>query len=238
MKVGESIESIRSAVEKLRQGEFVLIHDADERENETDFVIASEFVTAESIRYMRKEGGGLIFLMISNDIAQKLQLPFLSDLYADLEDKYPVLKRLIADDIPYDTKSSFSVYINHRDTFTGITDKDRSLTIAEFAHLSKQLSGKTDKEILDLFGSRFRSPGHVPICVASKQPLTSRFGHTELSTALLTMAGLTPVASGCEIMGDDGKALSKEKARKLAQNHDFAFVEGEEIIQSWDEWSK
>ncbi|MFO7913771.1 MAG: 2-oxo acid dehydrogenase subunit E2, partial [Desulfotignum sp.] len=63
-------------------------------------------------------------------------------------------------------------------------------------------------------------------------------GHTELSTALLQMAGLHPVASGCEIMGDDGNALSKKKAQKLAEEHGFVFIEGEDIIQSWNQWSR
>ncbi len=238
MQAGESIKAIQHALDKLRQGEFVLIHDADDRENETDFVIAAEFVKDDSIRFIRKNGGGLIFLMISHEIAEGFQLPFLSDLFADVQQEYPVLKHLIADDIPYDTKSSFSLYINHRDTFTGITDKDRSLTISSFAELTKKLSTFSTDEALQAFGKQFRSPGHVPICVASEKPLTSRFGHTELSTALLKMAGLHPVASGCEIMGDDGNALSKKKAQKLAEEHGFVFIEGEDIIQSWNQWSR
>jgi len=53
-------------------------------------------------------------------------------MYSCINDRYPVLKELIANDIPYDSKSSFSLYINHRDTFTGITDIDRSLTMKKF----------------------------------------------------------------------------------------------------------
>ncbi len=238
MQAGESIEAIRNAVEQLRQGQFVLIHDADDREDETDFVIAAEFVTADHIRFMRKNGGGLIFLMVSHDIGKHIRLPFLSDIFSDIQQKYPVLKAVIANDIPYDTKSSFSIYINHRKTFTGITDEDRSLTISEFARLVKTFSEKSTDEALQLFGRNFRSPGHVPICLASKKPLTNRFGHTELSTALLTMAGLTAVASGCEIMGDQGTALSKQKAKELADSYGFAFVEGKEIVKSWKQWSK
>ncbi|NIP34063.1 MAG: 3,4-dihydroxy-2-butanone-4-phosphate synthase, partial [Thermoplasmata archaeon] len=59
-----------------------------------------------------------------------------------------------------------------------------------------------------LYGQSFRAPGHVPICVASEQPLRNRFGHTELSVALLLMGGLPPVAVGCEMMSDDGGSLS------------------------------
>ena len=107
--MGEFIERIEKALADLQQGKFVLIYDDDRREGETDLVIASEFVAPESIRTMRKDGGGLIFLMTANEIAQKLKLPFLADLFSDVEGRYPVLKELTANDIPYDTKSSFSL---------------------------------------------------------------------------------------------------------------------------------
>ena len=52
--------------------------------------------------------------MISSEIGESFQLPFLSDLFTQVESEFPVLSQLIADDIPYDSKSSFSLYINHR----------------------------------------------------------------------------------------------------------------------------
>lgn len=88
-----------------------------------------------------------------------------------------------------------------------------------------------------LFGSNFRAPGHVPICVSSEKPLKTRFGHTELSIAMLTMAGLTPVAVGCEMMADDGGSLPKEDARAYAEAHDAPFLEGREVIERWRQWS-
>jgi len=230
------IDTIKQALNDLKSGKFILVYDSDAREGETDFFIASEFVTPNSIRTMRKDGGGLIFLMISYEIATTFHLPFLSDLYTHIEKDYPVLQKLIANDIPYDTKSSFSLYINHRKTFTGITDNDRSLTIKRFAEIAKEKNKNNSP--LDILGKEFRSPGHVPICVASEKPLSNRFGHTELSVALLTMAGLNPVASGCEIMGDNGKALSKTETKKYAKDHGLCFLEGKKIIEAWNTWSK
>ena len=107
--MGEFIENISKAVTDLQNGKFVLIYDDDDREGEADIVMASEFVAPESIRTMRKDGGGLIFLMTSSEIADKLKLPFLADLFLDVDGKYPVLKELIPNDIPYDSKSSFSL---------------------------------------------------------------------------------------------------------------------------------
>jgi len=187
---------------------------------------------------MRKDGGGLIFLMIAGEIAKKLKLPFLADMYAHIDDKYPVLKEVVPNDIPYDTKSSFSLYINHRDTFTGITDIDRSLTMKRFSDLSKKIEHINDGMATKMFGKEFRSPGHVPICVASEHLLDSRKGHTELVISMMKMANLAPIGSGCEIMGDDGRALSKIKAKKYAEKNNLTFIEGKEIVKAWKKWSK
>jgi 3,4-dihydroxy 2-butanone 4-phosphate synthase len=236
--LGEFIKNIQKAISDLGKGKFILIFDDASRECETDLVIASQFTTPQSIKTMRKDGGGLIFLMISKEIANKLKLPFLSDLYSDINNKYPVLKSLVPNDIPYDTKSSFSLYINHRKTFTGITDIDRSLTMKKFADLAKNIENLNDDLALTLFGKEFRSPGHVPICIASEKLLNQRRGHTELVISILKMANLIPVGSGCEIMGDNGKALEKEKAKQYALNHNLVFLEGKEIIEEWKKWSK
>jgi 3,4-dihydroxy 2-butanone 4-phosphate synthase len=222
----------------LQQGKFVLVFDNESREGETDFVIASQFITPDAVKRMRKEGGGLIFLMTASTIAQTLQLPFLADLFSDVSDRYPVLKGLTPNDIPYDTKSSFSLYINHRKTFTGITDNDRSLTMKKFAEPANDIEGMETTTAMKHFGKEFRSPGHIPICVASKQLLKERKGHTELVVALLQMAGLTQVGSGCEIMGDNGRSLPKEDARRYAEKNKFTFLEGNEIVRAWMKWSK
>ena len=220
----------------MQKGKFILIFDDDKREGETDIVMASEFVKPESIKTMRKDGGGLIFLMTSKQIADKLELPFLAEMYNCIEDKYPVLKELAPNDIPYDSKSSFSLYINHRDTFTGITDIDRTLTMTKFAELSKKIQDTNDIVSTKMFGKEFRSPGHVPICVAAEKLLDERRGHTELVVSILEMAGLSLAGSGCEIMGDNGKALSKEKAKQYAEDNNLVFLEGKEIIEAWKKW--
>jgi 3,4-dihydroxy 2-butanone 4-phosphate synthase len=236
--MGDRITAIQQAIKSLQDGRFILIYDNESRESETDLVVASQFITPEAIKRMRQDGGGLIFLMVSNDAAQKLQLPFLSDLFSNVSKQYPVLKELVPNDIPYDTKSSFSLYINHRKTFTGITDNDRSLTMKKFADLVDTIKNHESKTALKEFGKEFRSPGHIPICVASEKLLSERKGHTELVISLLEIAGLTPVGSGCEIMGEHGKALPKEDAKRYAEKNNFVFLEGNDIVQAWKQWSK
>ena len=235
---GESISMIQDAIESLRNGHFILIYDNDSRESETDLVLASQLITPNTIKQMRKDGGGLIFLMVSNSAAKKLQLPFLSDLFSDVSTQYSIFKELIPNDIPYDTKSSFSLYINHRKTFTGITDNDRSFTMKKFAELVNTIKKQDSITAVKEFGKEFRAPGHIPICIASEKLLNERKGHTELVISLLEMAGLTPVGSGCEIMGDNGKAMPKEDAKKYAEKNNLIFLEGNDIVKAWKKWSK
>ncbi|WP_456475467.1 3,4-dihydroxy-2-butanone-4-phosphate synthase [Candidatus Pyrohabitans sp.] len=219
---------VRQAMAALKRGEMVLIFDGEGREEETDLVAAAQFVTPEHIRTMRKHGGGLICTALHPAIARELGLPFLSDVLSSAAANFPVLNALEANDIPYDERSSFSITINHRRTFTGITDADRALTIRELARLAS-LNG----EKRSLFGRNFRSPGHVILLRASDGLVRSRRGHTELSVALTEMAGLIPIATICEMMGDDGLALSRREAKRYAERHGLVFLEGEEIMHAY-----
>jgi 3,4-dihydroxy 2-butanone 4-phosphate synthase len=216
------MRKLEDALDALRKGELILIYDGEGRERETDLVIGSQFVTPWHVRTMRKDGGGLICVAIHPRIAETLGIPFLVDVW-----KYRVLKELKANDIPYDEKSSFSITVNHRKTFTGITDKDRALTIRELSGIGENtLNGYDPGE----FGRNFRSPGHVVLLRAARGLLEKRQGHTELSVELMQRAGLTPMATICEMLGDDGGSLPPEHAREYAEEHGLAYLEGREII--------
>jgi 3,4-dihydroxy 2-butanone 4-phosphate synthase len=108
----------------------------------------------------------------------------------------------------------------------------------KFAELTKRIEKSNNGKATKMFGKEFRSPGHIPICIASKNLLNDRTGHTELVVSLLKMARITPVGSGCEIMGDNGKALSKIESKKYAKDNGLIFLEGKEIIKAWKKWSK
>jgi 3,4-dihydroxy 2-butanone 4-phosphate synthase len=234
------MDTIERAQEALRKGKFILIFDSDSRERETDMCIASEHVTYESVRTLRKEAGGLICTTVPAESWQKLELPFLAELFAESYERHPVLSRLKPNDLPYDTKSAFSLTINHRRTFTGIPDGDRALTISEFAKLGKKLEGMGRDEAMDEFGKAFRAPGHVFLLNSQPGLLNDRSGHTELSTGLMKMGSMYPSATICEMMGDDGKALPKERAQEYARHHGLEFLEGAEIIRAWksSKWSR
>ena len=230
--------TVMRALEELRTGRFVLVYDADGREEETDMVIASESVTSAAIRTMRRDAGGLVCTTADPRIRESLGLPFLTEVFMGMADQYPVMKGLTPNDIPYDVKSAFSITINHRRTFTGITDDDRALTVKEFAELSRKAIAQEDGWGKREFGRNFRAPGHVHLLNTTDRILETRFGHTELSTALVTMAGLVPSATVCEMMGDDGKALPKPAARSYAEAHGLVYLEGAEVVAAWKEFQR
>jgi 3,4-dihydroxy 2-butanone 4-phosphate synthase len=229
---------VTTAIEQLKNGKPILIFDNDDREAETDLVVASEFITPEIVRRFRKDGGGLICTTVPPIFRKKLGLPYLSEIFYNNGHKQSVLSELIPNDIPYDEISTFSITINHRKTFTGITDKDRALTISEFANMIPEVLDSSDDDAVKMFGKQFRSPGHVHLLIASDNLLQKRFGHTELSTAMIFMAELKGSATICEMMGDDGNSLTKAEARKYGELHNLPFIEGKEVIEAWKAWSK
>jgi 3,4-dihydroxy 2-butanone 4-phosphate synthase len=219
----EKMNNIEKAMNNLKNGKIILIYDSDDREGETDMVVASEKITPTHIRTMRKDGGGLICTAIHPDFCKSIGIPFMVDVLDYASEKFPILKELYPNDIPYDEKSSFSITINHRETFTGITDNDRALTVKKFTELCME------KRFND-FGKEFRAPGHMVLLRAADGLLKSRKGHTEMTVALAEMAGLTPIATICEMMGDDGNAMSKSETKKYAEKHNLIYLSGEELI--------
>ena len=225
--------ALQKALQELKNGKIVLVYDADGREEETDMVIASESVTPAAVRILRKDAGGLVCTTADARIQKALGLPFMTELYLGMAEHYPVMRGLIPNDIPYDVKSAFGITINHRKTFTGITDNDRALTIREFASLAKRALTAEDGWAKREFGKNFRAPGHVHLLNTAEKILETRFGHTELATALVMMAGMVPSATVCEMMGENGKALSKREAKAYAKGLGLVFLEGAEIIEAW-----
>ncbi len=229
--------SIEKALDAIRNGKIILIYDFDDRERESDMTVASEFVTYDKITQMREDAGGLLCTTTPNKLAKDIGLPFLSDVFWDVGEKYPLLRKMAPSDIPYDrTKSSFGITINHRKTYTGIPDKDRALTIKRYAEVIFQ--DKDPKEIAEDLGKEFRAPGHVHLLNTSEKILTDRHGHTELATAMMYMAGVKPSATICEMMGHDGNSRSKEDCYKYAEEHGMPIVNGTQIIEAWNIYKK
>jgi len=227
-KLYGSSSTLKDAIIALKKGKIVLIHDSDNREDETDMVIVAQHVTPDCIRTMRKVAGGLICVAIIFDIASKLGLPYMYEILQLASEKYPNLLELVNSQASYG-RSAFSISVNHRRTFTGINDFDRAFTIKEIARLCNIAIQEYDN-VEYQFVSNFRAPGHVQLLIASNGLISKRVGHTELSVYLAQLADLTPVTVICEMLDDKThRSLSTQSAQDYAKIHDIPFIEGYEI---------
>ncbi|MCY4489906.1 MAG: 3,4-dihydroxy-2-butanone-4-phosphate synthase [Thaumarchaeota archaeon] len=215
--------TLESGLESLKRGEFVLLFDSAGRENEIDMVAAAEFVTPEHVARMRQHAGGLLCISVENSLACSLGLRYMHEILAG---QLGPDKEMVMGLAPYGDHPTFSIPINHYQTYTGITDKDRALTIQEFAGLC-YVDNKKKK-----FASSFKTPGHVPLLIASRGLLHERKGHTEMSVYLAQLAGLKPVTAICEMMdAQTYAALSLDKAHKYASQNGIPLIDGKELLE-------
>jgi 3,4-dihydroxy 2-butanone 4-phosphate synthase len=218
--------TLDEAITSLKRGEFVLLYDSGKRENEVDMVVAAQFVTPEHISRMRQNAGGLICLAIGDSFAKLLNLQYMHHILSRSSDVDADSKQMIMGTAPYGDHPTFSISINHKQTYTGITDKDRALTIKEMANLYQSNNAKKE------FISSFATPGHVPLLLASNGLLAKRQGHTEMSVYLAELAKLTPVTAICEMMdAQTYSALSVEKAQMFAKENAIPFIDGKELLE-------
>ena len=66
--------TIEDAIEDIRQGKFVVVVDAADRENEGDLTIAAQFATPEAINFMAMHARGLICLCLTEQRCDELAL--------------------------------------------------------------------------------------------------------------------------------------------------------------------
>ncbi|RQH01966.1 3,4-dihydroxy-2-butanone-4-phosphate synthase [Natrarchaeobius oligotrophus] len=215
--VDRSADSLEEALASLEAGEPVLVHDAADREGETDVIYHADAVTPNAVARMRNDAGGLVCAALGHEVADAFDLPF----YTEVIDHPATTDH----DLGYDERSSFSLTVNHRDTYTGITDNDRSRTIRALAD-----AAAAPHEVD--FAAEFRTPGHVHLLKAAPDLLAQREGHTELGVALAEAADLPPAVVVCEMLDDEtGEALSPVDARAYASRHDFPYLEGRQVLE-------
>lgn len=223
-------ESLQRAVNSLRQGNFVLLHDSKSRENEVDLVVSAEKITPANVCQLRKDAGGLLCVAISHTVSERLGLGYLHDIFNASSSRYPILRDLAEEREAYGDKPAFSITVNHRRTFTGVTDQDRALTISRLGQIAKKALVSPESAAAE-FVQEFKAPGHVYVLLESEGSLASRRGHTELSVYLCKLAGITPAAAICEML--DGKthhALSVDEAMSYAKEHNLSIIDGEMLL--------
>jgi len=232
--------SVAAAVDAFTRGDPVMVFDSAYRERETDLLWPAATASPEVVRRLRKDCGGLLFLAIGNEVGEKFGLPWLQDIHThpSLLGENPVLGQLITNDLQYDNRSAFTLSLNHRETYTGITDKDRSLTTRRFGELAMEVfeTGMSDEEAISALGLEFRTPGHIPVCREAPGGLSSRQGHTELAVAISRLAGLIPCTIGAEMLEPHGDgALGIDEARSYSDSHGIPMITGEQVLAAMGE---
>jgi 3,4-dihydroxy 2-butanone 4-phosphate synthase len=208
--------TVEDAVAAFRAGDPVLVHDAADREGETDLVYPAAAVDAEDVARLRNDAGGLVCVALADAVAEAWALPFAHEVI-----DHPAAADHV---LGYDDRSSFSLTVNHRDTYTGITDDDRAWTISRLGEVAQ------DPEAAS-FAEEFRAPGHVHLLRAAPDLLADRQGHTELGVALAEAAGVAPAVVVCEMLDDEtGSARSPTAARAYAERNGLAYVEGAHLV--------
>jgi 3,4-dihydroxy 2-butanone 4-phosphate synthase/GTP cyclohydrolase II len=188
------------ALADLKAGNFLLVTDDPDRENEGDLILAAEFADAERIGFMVRHTSGIICVAISPEAADRLDLP-------------PMVLR------NEDHKeTAFTVSVDKRvGSTTGISPEERAATI-------RALSDPASNP------ATFTRPGHVFPLRAHSLGLLGRQGHTEAAIDLMRLAGLQPAGVLSEIVGDRGEVLKGDELRRFAQEHGIAQISISEII--------
>jgi 3,4-dihydroxy 2-butanone 4-phosphate synthase/GTP cyclohydrolase II len=194
------LATIEEAAEIYRRGQFVIIVDDEDRENEGDLCIAADKITPEAINFMAKNGRGLICLALTEERCQELDLPLMVENNTS----------------PYGTAFTVSVEARGRVT-TGISAFDRSETVRV------AIDPKTRP-------SDLLRPGHVFPLRARKGGVLKRAGQTEASIDLASIAGMTPAAVICEIMNEDGTMARLPDLREFATRHGLKIITVADII--------
>jgi 3,4-dihydroxy 2-butanone 4-phosphate synthase/GTP cyclohydrolase II len=179
----------------------IIVVDDEDRENEGDLTLAAEFVTPEAINFMAKHGRGLICLTLTEDRADYLRLPLMSQQNTSR------------------FGTAFTESIEAREgVTTGISAYDRSHTI------KVAIDPKSTAQDL-------ARPGHVFPLRARRGGVLVRAGQTEASVDLARMAGLIPAGVICEIMKDDGTMARVPDLIEFAAQHGLKILTVAELIR-------
>jgi 3,4-dihydroxy 2-butanone 4-phosphate synthase/GTP cyclohydrolase II len=193
--------TVEESIQRIQNGEMIIITDSDDRENEGDIFLPAVFANAEKINFICKYARGLICTPMKRERLQALQIPL---MVADNQDKHA---------------TAFTVSVDAREnTSTGISAFDRSRTL--------QLLASEKATPAD-----FTRPGHIFPLMSHDDGLAMRQGHTEAAVDLLKAAGLPEVGTICEIMNDDGTMARCSDLEKFAQMHGLGIVSIEKIIE-------
>lgn len=195
------MNTVEEAIEDFRKGEFVIVVDDEDRENEGDFIIAAEKVTPEKVNFMLKYGRGVLCAPITEERCKELEL------------EMQVTENTSIHGTP------FTVTIDRLgdDCTTGVSMHDRASTIRSLADPTLR---PTD----------FGRPGHINPLRARSRGVLARTGHTEAAVDLARLAGLYPAAALIEIINEDGTMARLPQLRVIADRFGLKIIAIKDLI--------
>lgn len=195
------LNTVEEAIEDFRKGEFVIVVDDEDRENEGDFIIAAEKVTPEKVNFMLKYGRGVLCAPITEERCKELEL------------EMQVSENTSIHGTP------FTVTIDRLgdDCTTGVSMHDRASTIRSLADPTLR---PTD----------FGRPGHINPLRARSRGVLARTGHTEAAVDLARLAGLYPAAALIEIINEDGTMARLPQLRVIADRFGLKIIAIKDLI--------
>lgn len=194
------INTIEEAVKEFKQGNFVIVVDDEDRENEGDLIIAAEKITPEKVNFMLKHARGVLCAPITMSRCKELDLPH------QVIDNTSVLG------------TPFTVTIDKLEgCSTGVSATDRAATIKALADMNST-------------PATFGRPGHINPLYAQENGVLRRAGHTEATIDLARLAGLYPAGALMEIMNEDGTMARMPDLMKFAKQYDLKIITIKDLI--------
>lgn len=194
------LNTIEEAIKDFRKGEFVIVVDDEDRENEGDLIIAAELITPEKVNFMLKHARGVLCAPITISRCKELDLPH------QVTNNTSVLG------------TPFTVTIDKLEgCSTGVSAADRAATIRALADPAST-------------PETFGRPGHINPLYAQDKGVLRRAGHTEASIDLAKLAGLYPAAALMEVMNEDGTMARLPELRQMADQYGFKLISIAELI--------
>lgn len=196
------LDTIEEAVEEIRKGNFVIVVDDEDRENEGDLIIAAESITPEKVNFMETHARGLICAPITVERAEELELPMMVTNNTSI----------------HATPFTVSIDLLTHGCTTGISAYDRAQTI---------LALTRDETKPEDFGR----PGHIFPLRAMTRGVIRRAGHTEATIDLARLAGMYPAGALAEIKNEDGSMARLPELMEMAKEFDMKIISVADLIK-------
>ena len=194
------LDSIEEAIQEFKKGNFVIVVDDEDRENEGDLIIAAEKITPEQVNFMLRNARGVLCAPLTMKRCKELDLGF------QVEENTSVLG------------TPFTITVDKLEgCSTGVSAHDRAATLNALAD---------PKSTPETFGR----PGHINPLYAQDRGVLARAGHTEAAVDLARLAGLEPAGALMEIMNEDGTMARLPELRELADEWGLKLISIRDLI--------